>query len=347
VAELFRAARETKGSQKIIIGMGPFAVCTRVLAKQLGCTFTYTTPEEDDIQLAAPGQLTPQTLVDFYRFRELNVDTKIYAVTGYPLLATSSPEFFNNIFKQEKMNCVYLPLPARSIEYFLELADEIGLCGASVTVPHKEKVIPHLSHIDPKVESVGACNTIVRTPNMFDKSEGWSGYNTDIVGFSETLLAFIKKSNLRFRGVTIIGAGGAAKAIAGTVFALGGKALILNRSAERAKELAGRYRGFRWAPLDEYGAKKINWFYRQIIIQCTNVGMAPDEDSDPLSDYQFRGSEYVMDIIYKPETTKMLARAKRAGCKIQNGYDMLTRQAKAQYNLFFPHCVGAYPAALV
>ena len=183
-----------------------------------------------------------------------------------------------------------------------------------------------MSEISAETGEIGACNTIVRTAN------GWNGYNTDGPGFSRALLEFLGTRDLKKLRVSIIGAGGAAKAIAHAVKELHGKACIFNRSTNKAYDLARQY-NFKWAPLDA-GSRLLLEKYSDVIIQTTSVGMAPDTDHDPLDFYAFNGHEAVYDVIYKPEKTRLLKRAEKAGCRICNGYTMLQYQAYLQYKLF-------------
>ena len=328
VTRLFKISRELEDMEKILLCMGDNAVCTRILAEKLGAYICYTSVKgETDSPPAADGQIDPAELVDMYRFRSITRDVKIYGILGYPLKATSSPPFFNGVFGRENKDAVYIPFPSQTAHQFFTLADEIGLLGASVTVPHKEAVLAHLSSMSEQVRSVGACNTIVRTEN------GWGGYNTDAEGFSGSLLGFTGYKDLRGKRVTVIGSGGAARAVASEIRRFKGKALILNRNKLRAEQLADIY-GFEYGGLGMDGVKRVKKF-SDIIVQTTSVGMEPEITGDPLPGYQFSGKEVVMDIIYKPERTALLERAAAAGCRTLNGADMLLRQAKLQYQHFF------------
>ena len=327
VAEVYRAACETADVNKVLICMGEFGASTRILAEHFGSQISYTSPlEEGDLPVAAPGQFDPRELSEIYRFHQITSKTRIFAVTGYPLNASGSPHFFNSVFSIEQTDAVYIPAPADFIPSFLRLAEEIGISGVSVTVPFKEEILPFLAHKSNEVISIGACNTIVAGP------EGWTGYNTDAAGFSGSLLSFIGRKDLRGRRLTIVGAGGAARAAASEVHRLKGKALILNRTQARARALAESYR-FAWAGLDSRGADLMDK-YSDIIIQASSVGMTPNVDADPIEFYKFSGRETVMDLIYRPAKTRCLRRAEAAGCRILNGYDMLMRQARLQYVYF-------------
>jgi 3-dehydroquinate dehydratase/shikimate dehydrogenase len=337
VRRVYRSARETAGMEKILLCMGHLGTNTSILAAYLGSYLSYTAAsEEEDFPAGTAGQLSPRDLVELYRVRHVGSQTKIYGILGYPLKITSSPEFFNTVFSFEKTDAVYVPFPSDSVESFMKFAREINLSGVSVTVPYKEKVVPYLGHKTAEVESLGACNTLIAGP------QGWSGINTDTRGFSDSLLQFIGARDFRRKRITIVGAGGAAKAVAAEVFRLKGKALVLNRTLIRARELAALYR-FAWGGLDGRGVELMNGF-NDIIIQTTSVGMDPDLEGDPLDLYSFKGTEVVMDLIYKPERTRFLTKAAAAGCRILNGHDMLMRQAKYQYSCFFGK---EYPSKLV
>jgi 3-dehydroquinate dehydratase/shikimate dehydrogenase len=265
-------------------------------------------------------------LVELYRFRKIGKKTKIYGIVGYPLKTSVSPWFFNSVFGLEDADAVYVPFPADSIPDLLKIAEELNVQGLSITVPYKEAVLPCLADFSAAVKSIGACNTISRTPN------GWYGENTDYSGFSDSLLAFLDRKNLKWQKVTIIGAGGVARAAAAAVYQLRGKALILNRTSYKARNIATLY-NFRWGGLDSQGIETMGK-YSDIIIQTSSAGMEGSETADPIELYAFSGKEAVMDLVYKPEVTPFLKRAAEAGCMTINGYDMLIRQACLQYECF-------------
>jgi 3-dehydroquinate dehydratase/shikimate dehydrogenase len=344
VRRVYQAARETADLKKILLCMGHMGISTRILAERLGSHMSYTTAlGEDGLPEGAPGQISPRDLVALYRFRSLTAKTKLYGILGWPLKVSSSPEFFNAVFTSEGTDAVYVPFPSDSVESFMQFAEEVDLQGVSVTIPYKEKVIPYLGSKTAEVEALGACNTLIAVPkDGASPPRGWSGANTDARGFSDSLLDFIQKKDFKGQRITILGAGGVSHAVAAEIFRLKGKALVLNRTQVRARELATPYR-FAWAGMDERGAELMGG-YDDIIVQTTSVGMDPDFEGDPLDLYSFKGTEVVMDLIYKPERTKFLARAEAAGCRVLNGHDMLMRQAKYQYSCFFGR---EYPARLV
>ena len=359
VQAIYRSGRETRKITKIIIGMGNYGVNTRILAEKLGSFLSYASAEEeqisghtpeDELSLSALGQISPREMAEQYRFRDINSETDIYGVVGFPLATSYSPLIFNTLFNREKINAVYVPFPAQNLDYFFELARDLNIKGASVTIPYKEEIISHLSNVSGSVRAAGACNTI-KAINSIDESAvasiesagasiksaaasiGWSGINTDTLGFSESLLGFLDKKNLRGQKITVIGAGGAARAVVSEIFRLKGKCLILNRTPARARELALHY-GYKWGGLDSQ-ALDIMERYSDIIIQTSPAGTFPDTDDDPFELYHFNGHETVMDLVYNPPETVFLKRAKATGCNVLNGVDMLVRQAKYQYQYFF------------
>jgi len=329
VLRVLRASKEKefKDKDKILLCMGHYGMYSRILAERFGSFLTYSSALSESEVSGAPGQMDVQELAELYHFRKITKKTKVYGVIGNPLKATVSPWFFNTVFNLENTDAVYVPFPTTSTNDFFDLADELDVQGFSITVPYKETVLSGLAKSSSAVQSIGACNT------MYRSGGGWSGENTDCTGFSDSLLKFINKTNLKRQKITIIGAGGAARAVASEIFRMGGKALILNRTVLKAKNLALQY-NFLWGGLDSHGIEAMAK-YSDIIIQTSSVGMEGCETADPLEHYSFTGKEAVMDLIYTPSVTPFLEKAAAAGCKTINGYDMVIRQACLQYAHFF------------
>jgi 3-dehydroquinate dehydratase/shikimate dehydrogenase len=327
VLSVYKASKTCAGMDKILICMGHYGIYSRILAEKFGSFLSYSSALSENEVSGAPGQLDVRELAEMYRFRKIDKKTKIFGVVGNPLKSSVSPWFFNTIFGLENTDAVYVPFPSDSISYFLELAKGMDVQGLSVTVPYKEAILPYLMRCSNAVHSIGACNTVYR----YADGE-WFGENTDVTGFSDSLLAFLDRKNLKRQKITIIGAGGVARAAAAEVHRYGGKALILNRTIHKARNIASQY-GFRWGGLDSNGIEMMVK-YSDIIIQTTSVGMEGYDTSDPLELYTFTGKEAVMDLIYTPPQTPFLKRAAAAGCRTINGYDMVIRQACMQYSYF-------------
>lgn len=330
VTNLFREVSKLRDNNHILLAMGPMGVSTRILGYKLKNFLTYTSAPESIGNTSNLAHLDAIKLNEMYRIKSINDATKIYGITGWPLSGTSSPELHNAGYNRHDMNSVYIPFPAESFEQAMSFAETVGVQGFSITVPHKEAVLERANFISPEVLDIGASNTMVLNDGK------WSCYNTDAEGFLRSLLEFTELKKLKHKKVAIIGAGGAAKAIAYAVYKAEAKACIFNRTLGKAKALAEKY-GFEYGPLSAESNKLLKK-YSDIIIQTTSKGMHCTESStaenDPLFFYEFSGNEVLFDIVYMPEVTPVMARAKAAGCHVCNGYYMLRYQGYKQFDLF-------------
>lgn len=334
LASLITWTKTLAPRERIIVGMGDFGYPTRIMAAHLGSTFSYSSPLQAGMPMAAPGHLDPDNFISIYREKEVTRKTAIYALAGgRSITGSRSPALHNGAFRSAGIDAVYIPFPSDSAAGFLAAIEASGARGAAVTVPYKEEIIPLLESASSDVEVIGACNTIKRT------ATGWEGFNTDINGFERSLLEFLGRQRLDGVRATLVGAGGAAKAVAAVLSRNGASGLILNRSIAKARSLAQKH-GFLWGPVDDRSLDLITE-YSDLIIQSTSVGMAGGSPGDPLEWYDFNGREAVFDLIYKPERTQFLERAARSGCRVCNGYAMLCYQAAEQFRIW----VGGQPPA--
>lgn len=331
VTNIFRECKSMTNQPHIICAMGPMGLPTRILAQRLHSYLTFVSPPDSGSFNSVIGHIDPVTINEVYHFHSINDSTKLFGITGWPLKATNSPAIHNAGYKNQKIDAVYIPVCSPDIKDTLDFADEIGIEGLSVTIPHKENVLPFLNKISTQVQKIEACNTIVK-----EQDGTWSGYNTDTDGLSLALQEFLKLKTLKGWKVAIIGAGGAAKAAAYTVKKLDGKACIFNRTLSKAKAIAEKF-GFDAALLSPENTRKLEK-YSSLIIQTTSVGMgsteAPNETNNPIWFYEFTGKEKVFDIVYIPELTPIMAQAEAAGCEVCNGSPMLNYQAYEQFKLF-------------
>ena len=331
VTRLFAEAENFNDFDHILCAMGPLGIPSRILSGKLNSYLTYTSPIEMDESMTKIGHIDPVELNEIYNFRNIDSDTKVCAVTGYPLKVTSSPFLHNEAYKQHKMNRVFIPMPSTSIEESIDFANQVGINGMAVTIPYKVEAMQNANEVCKECLIIGACNTLIK------KDDKWHAQNTDYSGFKQALCEFLGVEKLHRRKVAIIGAGGAARAIAYAVKLLGGKACIFNRTKSAAEELAKKF-GFMCAPLTRDSATILSR-YSDIIIQTTNVGMnsnePPSKENNPIWFYKFTGSENVYDIIYEPNETPVMKVAKAAGCKnVSNGSSMLRYQGYKQFFYF-------------
>jgi 3-dehydroquinate dehydratase / shikimate dehydrogenase len=327
LARLITWASALPERERIIVGMGEYGFPSRILAERLGSLVCYTSPLAAGLPGAAPGQVDPEVLAKSYRFHSIGPRTEIYALAGgKSVISSRSPALHNTAFGEALRDAVYVPIPAESVEAFFAAADALGVRGASVTVPLKEALLPFVRELSPEAKDIGACNTLLR------EGEGWLGYNTDAIGFEKALLEFLERRDLSGFRATILGAGGAARAVAYVLSRLGAACLIVNRSANAARSLAKGY-GFAWGSSDERSADLVA-DHADLIVNATSVGMHGGTQGDPLEWYDFTGREAVFDLIYRPERTALLARARASGAKISNGYSMLRYQAAEQFRIW-------------
>lgn len=331
-ADVFAELSEPPPFPYIVCAMGRIGCATRILAQRTGSFLTFVSPSSADGSMKQIGHLTAREIVRTYRFRSVTKNTALYAVTGWPLEHTSSPEINNAAFAAEGLDAVMVPLPAETAEEAMNFAERLNLRAMAVTVPHKEAIIGSLTEVDEAARRLGAVNTVVRTGG------GWKGFNTDVTGFASAISAFCGSENLNGVKVSLIGAGGAAKAVAFALDRLGAKVCVFNRTLERARELALRY-GFDFAFFDATAQERLRQ-YSDLIVQSTSVGLgSTNPDDDPIAFYRFGGHEMVYDLIYSPELTPLLKRAKSAGCKVENGFSMLLAQA-ADQRAIYQNCCG-------
>ena len=224
--------RGAESERRVVIGMGPAGIASRVLAGRFGSCWTYAG------EGVAPGQIELPRLRDEYRFPAITRRTAIYGVVGAPVSHSLSPAMHNAGFAEAGLDAVYLPLEARDVDDFVQFAAAVPLRGVSVTAPFKEALAARVTDVDPIGRQVGAINT-VRCGDT-----GWQGLNTDVPGFVETLLGRLRlpggaRSGPRSRRRGARGGGGAGRR------GRRGRHLRARRSEGRCRGGGGRGRGRR------------------------------------------------------------------------------------------------------
>ncbi len=249
----------------------------------------------------------------------INSATRLYGVFGNPISHSMGPVMHTRAFREKGINAVYLAFRIDAIEKGLQAMREIGIQGASITIPFKESVIPFLDDIGEHAKEMGSVNTVV------NKDGKLFGYSTDHKGAVEPLR---RVTPLKDKDVCVLGAGGAAKAVAYGLKKEGALLTISNRSENKGKALADQMDA-RFVALDH-----VTGLNPDIIINTTSVGMMPDTDKSPVPARFFHESMIVFDIVYNPLMTRFLIDAKNAGCTIIDGLSMFVGQGAAQFELF-------------
>jgi 3-dehydroquinate dehydratase / shikimate dehydrogenase len=310
----------------IALGMGEIGTPSRVLAAKFGSPLSYATFHAE--RNLAPGQLSFQQMRDMYRYEKIGPETEIYGVVADPVAHSLSPHIHNAAFAAANLNKVYLPfrVPQEHLKEFLEDCPTLGVKGLSVTIPHKEEVLPLLQVADDATKNIGACNTLAW------KDGKLHGYNTDVraamASLDELFGGDESDSALKGKSVLLLGAGGASRAIAYGLTRRGADVFIASRTEQRAEELASRF-GCRALPWNLRHSHRVD-----LIINGTPVGMHPNVDESPIDPRFFGLDMTVFDTVYNPEQTLLVKQAREAGCRTITGIDMFVGQAALQYKVF-------------
>ncbi len=317
IMTLFRINEELKDVPKIIIGMGDWGVCTRILYKKVGSILTFGS----SCKALAPGMITTKELKMLYRADKVDERTGVYGIVGNPVKHSLSPLIHNLGFHSINYNAVYVPFLSSSIKSFLLLAEKLRMRGFSVTVPFKVDCVKYLGNITREVKQIGSCNTVIRVPNM------WKGSNTDYYGFLNPIEEDIE--NGRIKNALVLGAGGASDAIVWALSNRGVKVVVLNRTLEKAKTLAIKNN----ASYDSLDNVKKYEGWPDLVVQATSLGLENAKEN-PIPSFNFKGTEIAYDIVYKPKMTAFLKKAEKSGCSLRFGIDMLFEQGKLQFEAF-------------
>jgi shikimate dehydrogenase len=223
-------------------------------------------------------------------------------------------------YKALGLNFAYVPFGITDVAGALAGMRALGIRGFGVSMPFKLEVMPHLDKLDPLAERIGAVNTIVNDAGVL------TGYNTDAHGAATALADRLRIDGSR---VMVVGAGGAARAVAYALRDKGAQIHLVNRTPERAEALANAVGGTSGgladlARLDDFDA----------LVNASSAGMKEYGDALPIPESAIRAGLVVMDIVYKPLKTPLLELAARRGATTIDGARMLLHQAARQFALY-------------
>ena len=254
----------------------------------------------------------------------IDARTELYGVIGNPVRHSLSPVIHNGAFRRLGWNAVYLAFEVTNLEEALRGIRGLGVRGVSVTIPFKTEVVPLLDQVVGLARKIGAVNTIV------NRSGKLTGHNTDCHG---ALQALEEKMNLRGKGIVLLGAGGAARAIGFGLKERDCQLTVVNRSKKEGEELSVELGGD-YLPLSSLVKMKAGELEADVIINATSLGMFPRDGESPVPKKLLKEGTIVMDIVYQPLQTKLLREAKQKGCVVIDGLEMLMRQAAAQFEIW-------------
>ena len=257
-------------------------------------------------------------------------DFRTYCIIGDPIDHSLSPAIHNAAFSSLGLNCSYISFRVQEgqLKNSLDSLRAINIGGFNVTMPHKVRVLEYVDQYDKTVELVGAANTVKNEDGKF------CAYNTDVLGFIKPL----HQRGIDFNGfeVTILGAGGAARAVAVALAGERGIANIniFNRNIDRSKELANMLKklGLKASIVSSDNIQNIA-SKSNLIINTTPLGMKGEHSL--IKSSNIRNDAIVYDIVYKPINTNLLENARTAGAKVVYGYEMLLEQAIASFKIWF------------
>lgn len=240
---------------------------------------------------------------------------RLYGLLGYPLSHSFSQKYFTEKFQNLGLqDAAYENFSLPNISELQAILDHReGLEGFNITIPYKKEVLAFLDLASQAVQEIGACNCVrIVNGKRF-------GYNTDVVGFEQTLAPFLKPYHKK---ALILGTGGASAAVEWVLKKLGIDYLSVSRTASDNT--------ITYEQIDEAMMTT-----HTLVINTTPLGMYPKIDTCPNLPYQFINEQHhLFDLVYNPEETQFLAKGKAHGASIQNGWEMLILQAEESWRIW-------------
>ncbi len=321
VAPMLDLLRRHAPERKVIaLSMGEAGLVSRILCAKFGAYLTFASRERG--AESAPGQVPYDEMLDMYRLADIGPDTRVYGVVANPVAHSMSPAVHNAAFGACDIDAVYLPFKVDNAGAFLSAFRPYDLNGLSVTLPHKETMLALMDEVDEEALRIGAINTVAC------RGERLLGRNTDIGAAVSAIEDAVRRSDLpgldRCK-VLIVGAGGAARAMACGLKGRCGRIVVANRTVSRAAELASEF-GLEHCGLDGMGNVDAD-----VIANTTSVGMWPNVDETPVPAELLHGGMVVFDAVYNPLETRLLSEAGAAGAMAVSGIRWFLNQAVAQF----------------
>jgi shikimate dehydrogenase len=244
---------------------------------------------------------------------------KTFGLVGYPLLQSFSQKYFTAYFSEKNIDAQYLNFSIENIgEFPAKVLTTPDLKGLNVTIPYKQQVMAYLDDLDEVARKAGAVNVIkisYRNGKIYLK-----GFNSDVVGFESSLIPLLKPHHTK---ALILGTGGASKAVKYVLDKNGIDALFVSRNPSGTNEI--RYQQVTPGLLNEY----------TLIVNTTPLGMYPNINACPELPYQYLNDKHLCyDLIYNPEDTLFLQKAKAQNAGVKNGYEMLIKQAERAWEIW-------------
>ncbi len=242
---------------------------------------------------------------------------KQFGLIGKVLVHSFSKKFFTEKFANENIDARYELYEMPVIDDFKTLITTKEFSGFNVTIPYKEQIIPLLDSLDPIAEGIGAVNTV-----KFIRNNGKTelrGYNTDIIGFTDSIKPLLRESHKK---ALVLGTGGASKAVCYALKLMGIEYKYVSRNT---RPDCFTYDDLTKEVMQEY----------TVIVNCSPVGTFPKVDKAPNIPYEYVTSDHLLyDLVYNPEHTKFCQLGEARGAITKNGLEMLHNQAIASWKIW-------------
>ena len=262
--------------------------------------------------------------------------TQLLGVIGHPVSHSLSPLMHNAALAKLGLDYVYLPFPVapENLESAIAGFASIGVVGFSITIPHKQAILPLLSEISPIAQAIGAVNTVTR------QGDKWVGTNTDVEGFIAPLQTTYHQDWSQKKAV-ILGNGGAARAVVAGCIQLGlAEIHVVGRNLQKLQAFHQSWQNSAFAEkfqVHEWQELPNLLHQANLLVNTTPIGMYPHVDESPLSSQEMGylpGDAIVYDLIYIPKPTKFLHLAEKQGAIIIDGLEMLVQQGAAALKIW-------------
>lgn len=255
--------------------------------------------------------------------------TEQYGILAYPAKHSLSPAIHNAAFEYLGADARFgfLEVPDNELPAFMETVLTEPINGLAVSLPYKEVVMSYMDEIDEDARKIGAVNTIVNKGGVL------YGYNTDYIGFTKALEEVA--GDIAGKSAVVIGAGGASRGVVYALLKAGAQVSIFNRTKEKANELADYFANLFGVDIGSGSLEEIT-DSGDILINTTSAWLNDEESKieDLMPEDLVAGYEFVMDIVYKPLITPLIAAAQKAGAKAITGEKMFLYQAAEQCKLW-------------
>jgi shikimate dehydrogenase len=251
---------------------------------------------------------------------------KLFGVLGDPVSHSLSPVMHNAAFKALGMDCEYhaFRVGHSALYNAIHGAHALGFGGLNLTIPLKEKALEIVKPSE-SAKQIGAVNTV-------DFKNGLMGYNTDGIGAKKALVE--KGIDIKGKRILLLGAGGAARAVAFALARDGANISIANRTYDRAELLAREVGNVGKASAVGLDDLKTMINHCEILINSTAVGMFPKISETMVTSDMMHSNLVVFDIVYNPVNTLLLEEARKAGAKTIDGVMMLVHQGAEAFKIW-------------